>query len=513
MLRGWWVRIAVLVLIPFASVSGAAPPDVAEAGRAFARGDYPRSRAILENLLRRNPNDSLVRFNLGNVLFVAGDFAGASVEYQRVITARSPLANASRLYLAKCHRRLGQSRGSFDLLSRLRKVALPSGLKEETEREHQSLKTELIQTAIRSYREARYETGLAALTALLDHEPGTDLETLMGLTLIRLGRRDEAAVVLQRVRSRGDRSARMNASEILADLERATKTSKPLGAFLEWSLGYDSNALELGTDLPRFSGWVNLALVSFEFETFSFDLVSNALNFALQWRELYGKSSERVLSPSFQSAFNFRLSDESGLSLIPGVRYIRYGSDPFLLKPGARLVLKNQSENSTTEIQLGFERSIPRFDIYDYLEGDRRWISATHGRKWGAFRPSLNAGYFVDENRDFEFGTLLVPLSNRARALGLGLEYEVFSGWNLAYRPSLTWREYDTPAQPGGVLRRDRSFEQEFAVERSLSASSLVWISFYRMDNRSTLGPAGASSPSDKNFAQSRAMLGWTWSN
>lgn len=110
-----FVALSALLLVAGCGSDSSAPDDLTKAAEAIDGGDIRRGIVLLKSALQKDPDLTEARRRLGGAYLIAGTFAGAEKEFERL--ARSPNALPSDpLNLAEAQFHLGKHEAIIELL-------------------------------------------------------------------------------------------------------------------------------------------------------------------------------------------------------------------------------------------------------------------------------------------------------------------------------------------------------------------------------------------------------------
>lgn len=472
--------------------------------KAAGSGKTAYSLKVFQYLVRLRPQKALYWFNLGNVRFLSGDSAGAINPYSWVIALKSPLAPAAYLYLAKCHRRLGDRRQASAMLTALaRGPAIPSNLAKDAEEERQELRNSALEDATTAYRSGDMEKTLAGLREIEALGPlSPEAQLLRGLALMKKGEGDEARRSLETVAGSGDETLRSSARELLR-LARA-RPDPSSGSVVELSLsaGYNSNLygdgdseVPLGVPTVAIGGsWERMIRAPWLLSAFV------ALD------EQVGMPEERQARAVLQAAWR-SASPGLKISVSPQAELELRATTPFAARAGASLTLETTGPRSYG-LHAQLLRTLPLDSQSAYLlgySGYFRAFASAHQERVGA---ALSMVAMTESGLDLTLSDGLLPLAGRSLGPMISFSWKPAPKWDLDASATYLLRYFNGNAQPGDESRTDRQLAIGLRALTETGRWAQLFLSASYVRNDSTLG---ASSVDDKNYSQLTAQTGVIW--
>lgn len=483
-------------------------PDTSfqEALRLFGRGEYAASAARLEDLVNREPGRSLYWFNLGNARFMEGDDLRAETAYREVIRLGSPLGVPATVYLAKSLRRQGKRDDAAVALRSLDPDSLPDGLRDELNRERETLRDDFLAEALTLYRRNDFRGSIRVADAALTLGPLVKAEMLRGLAFLRWGRPSSSADAFRRAleipaRDEADLRLQREARRFLLEIEEGRWPEQvPLWLFTEVGAGYDTNVYgdsendgTTGRPLLRFD-------VGFGYQRPVGTNLWLQASYLLGLNEVLGESEARFLDNAL--ALLLAWDDRTWrVEVQGGLHYEMIGTDPFLWVPGAAVGLFRYLGSGRLGFGYRFDRNAAASTTYDYMNGNVH--SANLHWRWVGRAGSLRLFAYgeISDTGDLALTTGTLPLAHAGVGPGFDFRWRFADDWKLEGFTNFLFLDY-------GGDRDDRQWNGALRLSFSLVPSLDLFASTAATVNDSTLGTADID---DKNFSQVVCLGGLSW--
>lgn len=488
-----------------AGASAAADTALARALTLMGQKNFREAREVLQTCVDRDAARVLCHFNLGAADYSLDDFQGAAAAFRRVVELQSPLAPAARLYLAKSLRRSGNfSEAAAELGGNAK--ALPPKLAAQVEAEGQALESDAFERGEKAYTDERFEAALGDFEVAFGMHANPEVGLMKGMTLLQLGRSEEARrLFLDLAQGPDDVAQQARFFEHGID-EGIYRTLRPYWLSLDLSGGYNSDYLADGNNNAGQGLTDLLAEASYHF--FQQEALSLRASYFLFWEEVPAVSSYRLVSHTLQSQLLYESGDWAA-QLTAGLQYQELGSQPFLLQPRLRARVARSLGEDELALNYFLAKNIGQSSLYSYLRGPYQSLKAGWTRSERSLRGGLSLLAIKDSSGDYNSSSTLLPLANLSLGPELWMEWLPQTSLSLEARLQYLVKNYDSPAQPDGILRRDRALGFDLKATQLLLPELKLYAEVSWLRNASNLGATALAA--NKDYRQWIALAGLEW--
>lgn len=424
------IRIVALFLFSFSIV--AAPeiekqPHIIEGLHAFERGDIEKSEKIFSKLLKEYPRNNTFLYNMGNIKLVQKEYKLAAHYYKIVISQKSELTPAAKIYLSQALDAQGNYRDAVRLLGEALDTKLSDSLynlaMDEVEL-YQEYEEEFLKQANHQFDQRDYKRALENYRLAWVINPNDQNNFKLGHTLLLLGKLKEAEVYFYRIK---DDKIFKSAEDLMYEygILKAIQITeeKRFSLYLDYSSGSNSNpntqsegdVYNSDTESVLAYGgsysyliWkkitANIGLDGY-IDSFSSDPESKTTAIALSLPFIYKKKNY-------------------DLSFTPKRENTNYGGSPYVRNTSYDLNHIYYFKSAKSSVSYNYTNYAARDSDYDYLSGNGQSFDLSYtymfsgadltlGYQWG--RERLNdsdSSISSNDNRTIELA-VFVPIADR----------------------------------------------------------------------------------------------------
>jgi len=492
-------------------------PQFNEALDAFNQKDYERSKTLLTALTQQNAADPTYWFNLGNAEFMLEHYQNAISAYEQVITLKSPLEPASRLYISKSYRKLNNLEKAFENFKPFLGTPYAPDLKADVDEEALKLKTGFLEQALNLFTAKNYDRAIAPLqkSVVLGDEPEAQL--LLGTSYFYTNKITEAQAALSHaLQLKPDQTTRETIEyfleQIHESLQEGNWSTKNAGwLFLDLSSGRNTNLFDAGNSVsPTFGTLVNVSVgggyVFFQGKPFFI-----RLSYLGNWNETIDLASNRGTSQSITSSFTYQKS-QFLFQVSPTLQYQTYGQnlDAYLMQPGATIRMEKRWGAPGLGMSYQFLKSGSLNSAYPYLSGNLQTEKLYYNYFGSNTLSTLSLiGMQNQTGDDVLNGGGILPIAYNAYGLGFDWFWFMSSRWSLTFSPTLLYKTFPTNPNPdNGYSRTDYNASAQSKLSFWICPPLRIYLSGSYTYNSSSLG---ATDIEDMNFSEAVVTGGFTW--
>ena len=508
-------RVLSLFILIFCSISFAETDQAIfeQSISAFRLHEFTRSRILLISILKKNPDNSLYWFNLGNCFYMESKFDLAERAFKKVVDLNGKLTPAAQLYWAKSLLVLGKLEQAKTKLEALLKTSIPANLKFQVEEDLKKIYSEigsqgaLKEQALSFYQAGAYQESIDAIHTLKDPSD-PNIALLEGLAFAKLGRSKEAQTLFQTSAHTTENSDIANSSKSLLDLVTSRALlENPYWLFLDLAAGEDSNIFLDGKSIAPTSGTILNASMGFGARFFNSGFYSAKIGYLLNWDEDTQAAILRVVTHTLSLPISYS-AGRSSISIGPFYQYQLWAQIPALSKLGTRIKINQNWNWIEGGIDSNFSSQNNINADYSYLSGSTEHFRFYCGLIGESVYGQLAYELGSDNIGDLIYSNGVVPLANHYSGPSLRVIWKSSMPWILNFGLSDINRTYETLSQPGPKARKDielsGSIRASYIMTPKLSAYAIV----EQLMTTSTLGPSDIA---DKNVNDTRALIGISW--
>lgn len=496
----------VMFLLPKLGRADNAPQNTALFAEAMAEAKLEKWRIAEEKfreVLRRQPDHTAARFNLGNTLYIQKRYADAAKEFERIVQQRGAFAPAAALMATKAYIAINQHRRAWATLESVRGMKSSPTLKLELAREHKQIQAHvLMQEGSEAYQAGNYEKALSLLLRADRAKPEYSSKIALGLVSRKLGRSDTAAKYFRDAEKLSQDPAEKDLVKklMLAETGTIDPRRKKILPTLSLSLGYDSNYFADADNLQeepqeQMIFRAGAQAIHELMETTRWTFAARYLA-AIEGPISSAEDRTAQLGVEGQALFS---NNNWLVGGFPRINQYFQSTNLYYLKPELGLRLRRYWSRWEAALNYTLAYNSPQNADFDFLRG------STHERNigiaWTNHRHAIGASMHFDSYNtgNLTSASQLIPL----RHTSIGPTFEA------SFYPNLKWeitgsifqrrKKFSTPALPGNLKRDDSLWSYLAQTSRQFSRDWKILLSAEFTKNTSTLGP---TSVDDKNFRQ-----------
>lgn len=462
---------------------------------------------VLRKMVDQNPRDEVMRFNLAGAQFNMQQFEEAANTFRSVMNLHGELYYVATFCLAKTYKNLGQFSSALQTLEQLSQMEGARDLMPQIKAEKNQIAHDALKRGVNAYDSREFLEALNFFDTAIKAGAKEDAQLMKGLTLLNLGRSEEAKIPLRKILTDASTNEMREHARYFLERIESRAGEEPIWLFTDIGLGYNTNVfLDGDTESPTPRSTAQ-TLIGTGIQATSMRPFILRLGYHFYWEELFGLSSARFFSHTLRGQMGYQ-DGHWLLKVIPLANHQQLESQPFLLKVGAGVQVQKSWNSMDFGAQVEFVKNYAQDSSYSYLDGNVTTLKA-----YGDYRSTqfdLGAFYlYIQENTgDYQSGAIVVPQNNFAHGPGVKINGYFSKKWEMIFQTHYLVRQYQNYAQPGDILRDDNQSVSTLRVNYLLSAGIQLFGSIYFIVNRSSLSD---NQIDDKNYSQAIGLTGVSW--
>lgn len=473
----------------------------------YVQGNFQGCVKDLTQAVKASPQKALYWFNLGNCLFMSGDYGKAQYSFKKVRELASPLAPAAMLYQAKALKQRHREAEARQVLQELLRQQPPQGISAEANADLESLGA--ANTALNLYQQGKYtesETELKKSGA--DSQSNSQL--LLGLTLIKQDKNSEAEQVLKPLLQGPSLSATDQAvvRDLLLQLKNPGLLERPYWLFADFAYGTTSNAYLEGRSYSPISSPLVRASVGGGYRFYHGAHWSQKISYVFDYEDPTKATELLTQTHSLQLPLVFQSSGIE-LGFVPYVQEQIWDQSPAFRKVGAlaRSSFRGDKIGGGFDVEVYSQTALS--DENSYLSGTSYSVKpfvSFGGASWSSQVYWLLG---TDGTHDIVYidGSRL-PLQHSFQGPGGRLLWRFTSNISMLLQILYVERNYKNNSLPEDKHRDDHETISSVKVAYGLAPNWVVYALAEYNPNTSTLG---ADDVRDKNYNNLNVLAGVGW--
>jgi tetratricopeptide (TPR) repeat protein len=444
----------------------------------FDQGDYANAEKEFQTILTFAPKKALAYFNLGLTKYKMKDYKAAIENFDKVIKMKSYYVGAALYYRAISQMNLGDTEGAEKTAKRYTESRFYYDESQQLLKTIKSGSDEYFKNAQDAYIEGNFELCLLELemSALTDTPKGVDLTTKCKNALATQEKEEPTVIVeAKKYVTEFYMDARLSQSDNVYQVANDTKTNGTYSVYangqarwvapVEFGLGAKYNVYDV-----------------FDLKPFRDEMMGVFLPI------VYKTQNQRVFADvSYESS---KFDEKASYTGTGGsITYLHLISNYTL-----GVILSDQSVKSEST-------------IFDYKAGRYQAMRYLVTRYDGRFSANLTIGFEDNDTNDQNWGTFVLPMSNKAVKYSTRLAYNLFDNQEISFRGLFADYTFKNNLAANGIGRADRFTSLMLRYNYMWTNVISTYLSASTNKNDSTYGDTQGI---NRNYTENLLSLGLT---
>lgn len=452
---------------------------------SFKVGNYQNSEKVFSELLEKNPQNTVIRFNYANNLFVLKKYKKAIGNYKAVIKSKSNLSPIAKLYMAKSYKEIGELKRALSIVNKLLLTKLPQNIRKLIIEEKEYLKLQKESSRFKqAYEHFKKQEFQKTLDLLKDTERD-EAVYIKGLSHFKLKDKAAAKREFQKI---VDLELKATALSLLGD-EKTFWSELGSRVFFGIDLSMtasDNTNLTSGTTGDR----THAALETYNSASMGIDIQrSKTSKLNIYYNATYEQTMNDGDSWSLTHSYNVswsKISPEWIFKLKPSyeMQYDIGGS--YLDKQGIEATLKRKFSRNAIGLRTSIYQQIKPQLNTEYLKGHYTRSGAYYIFTSGRFGLQVDIGFNKFEYTD----TSTIVISNQETTQLLDFFLSLGEKWSVSANMYFSQKNYILD-KLNSIKREDKLSSYKLGLSRDLSDFLSAYFDISYSKNNSNINSIG----------------------